>query len=87
LPNVVSRDYVMRNNPRVDMFGDRLRDANGDPLIRLQLAVNTNQFGRVFEDRSHVFAIRERPARLVGVTIHNVGVRGKRGNIVQTYPR
>ena len=36
--------------------------------------------------RSHSFAVRSRPAHLEGVTIHNVNVRGKRGNIVQVYP-
>ena len=36
--------------------------------------------------RSHTFAIRQRPGDLEGVTIHNVNVRGKRGNIVQVYP-
>ena len=36
--------------------------------------------------RSHTFAIRARPANLVGKTVHNLNVRGKRGNIVQVYP-
>ena len=74
----------------------------------LSLAVNTNQYSRVFQDRSYVFTIMplpstnqpknlaaDRPAinstevkkRLgKGGQIFNVNVRGKRGNIVQTFP-
>lgn len=72
------------------------------------LRVNTNQYGRTFQDRSYAFEIRPLPSEnsmaddfadtpAVNVTaiqnaisngglIFNVNVRGKRGNIVQTYP-
>jgi len=65
------------NNPTVDV---------GAHLQGLRLAINTNQFGRTFQDRSHVFYVVKRPQALVGRNIVNLNVRGKRGNIVQTYP-
>lgn len=52
-----------------------------------EMALNTDQYGRTFEDRSHVFHIRERPSWVDDdAKIYNVNVRGKRGNIVQVYP-
>ena len=73
-----SREPLIENDPRVDIGAD----GSG-----LQLAINTAQFGRTFQDRSHVFEIKARDSDIGDVdTIYNLNVRGKRDNIVQTYP-
>ena len=41
------RGYVFRQNPVVKVFPD----APGNSNFGLQLAINTNQFGRTFQDR------------------------------------
>lgn len=77
-------------------------DERGQPRTQ-QLALNTNQYGRVFQDRSYAMWIenednQRRRRRLaeapVGGTtnedcageVHEMHIRGKRGNIVQSYP-
>jgi len=62
--------------------------ATTDRDFQLQLAMNTAQFGRTFQDRSHKYAMRQRSPDLAAECgeIMSVNVRGKRGNIVQTFP-
>jgi hypothetical protein len=81
----IEREYLFENNPQVQIF-DTVDGINVGSKLALQLAINTNQFGRTFQDRSHSFAIREKPASVENCRIHNLNVRGKRGNIVQVFP-
>ncbi|XP_055882280.1 protein DD3-3-like isoform X2 [Biomphalaria glabrata] len=75
-----SRGYIFKTNPEVNIFpGTGIN-------LSLRLAINTAQYGRVFQDRSHTFAVRKRPDDLTDCNIYNLNVRGKRGNIVQVYP-
>lgn len=67
----------IQQNPYVEV------GAGASPL---RLAINTAQFGRTFQDRSHVFLLMKRPPNTPNARIVNLNVRGKRGNIVQVYP-
>jgi len=74
--NILSATQVpLFNRPYVQVFD------SSDPL--LSLAINSDQNGRTFQDRTYVFNVSSKP---VGGNIYNLNMKGKRGNIVQTYP-
>jgi hypothetical protein len=80
-----SDNGALKQDPFV--FFDAL-DANQDQSKNfLSLALNTNQVFRTFQDRSYTFSIKSRPSTIPSTArIMNLNVRGKRGNIVQTFP-
>ena len=77
---------MFENNPEVNIFPPTLDGVSMDNKLRLRLAINTAQFGRTFQDRSHSLSIREKPSEPECGRILNLNVRGERGNIVQVYP-
>jgi hypothetical protein len=123
------RNNTVRNGKEAPLTQDpyieispRFIDGKGESHLKfLSLAINTNQYGRTFQDRSYVFTIKPLPTssnsgppdytndyesfrhtaqtdipvvdidelttRLGnGGRIIDLNVRGKRGNIVQTFP-
>lgn len=92
----VGRGYVYASWPTVDIWGlipeggllpqGGSGNASAVGRVYLSLGIDTAETGRVFQDRTHTFGIRPLPAGFEGYTIHNLGVEGKRGNIVQVFP-
>jgi hypothetical protein len=63
-------------------------DAADPDVYTLGLATNSNQYFRTFQDRTYVFIVKPLPSDKKdcrGKVVY-LNMRGKRGNIVQTYP-
>ena len=79
-----TRGYEHRNDARLQMF-ERVP-------MRLRSAYNTDQLGRVFEDRSHKIKFLQLPADIKedmtvnNKKLYNLNARGKIGNNVEVYP-
>merc|ERR1719240_1197298 len=57
------------NRPYIQAFND--------DEAKLSIALNTDQSGRTFQDRTHVFRMVERPNGVGDATIWNVNTRGR----------
>ncbi|KAL9983516.1 hypothetical protein ACROYT_G005700 [Oculina patagonica] len=82
----VPREFDASNNKNVT---NNPKTKAVDGKIDLQLALNTAQVGRTFQDRSHVIILKPRnhlPLKYQHSNIYYIGGMGKRGNIVQAYP-
>jgi hypothetical protein len=95
--NNVKSGAIDGNNPQKGMI-DWTANADNSPVKndqildymggKLQMALDTTQYGRTFQDRTYVFHIKSRDNTNVptNAKVYNLNVRGKRGNIVQAYP-
>ena len=84
----ISTDLNDQKEPKIT-YANREIEINGDPLYLAVPQWRTDQNNVVvFEDRSHVFKLKPRTGTDISQdqTLHNIIVRGKRGNIVQTFP-
>ncbi|XP_068712158.1 protein DD3-3-like [Montipora foliosa] len=82
----VPREFTAKDNDK--LTNDPQTNAT-DGQTKLQLALDTTQVGRTFQDRSHVILLKPRsllPVKYQKANIFYIAGMGKRGNIVQAYP-
>jgi len=78
------RGYEHKNDPKLQIF-ERIP-------MKLRSAYNTDQLGRVFEDRSHKIKFLQLPTEIKqdmrdnNKKLYNLNARGKIGNNVEVYP-
>jgi len=80
------REFTAKDN---DKLQNNPKTKATDGKTDLQLALNTAQVARTFQDRSHVILLKSRnrlPEKYQKSNIYYIVGMGKRGNIVQTYP-
>lgn len=76
-----------KDEPQITESNKDLKDQYHQPLYLALAQKFAHNNMVVYEDRSHIFKLLQRPATIDDdQTLHNIVVRGKRGNIVQTYP-
>jgi len=84
-------DYRMNQNDNEGVISPIQEDPTIDVGVLaqgLQLAINTAQTGRTFQDTTHTFLVCQRPsgAKWANLKVFDVNVRGKRGDIVEVFP-
>jgi hypothetical protein len=91
--NISSNDYPEQFDPAGTSTYHQIQKLDNDPVVelypklQLQLAIDTAEIARTFQDRSHLFQLHKRPQSISDTDkIFNVQVRGRRGNIVQAFP-
>ncbi|PFX29775.1 Protein DD3-3 [Stylophora pistillata] len=80
------REFTAKNNNEVK---NNPKTKTTDNKSDLQIALNTAQLSRTFQDRSHVMILKPRsilPVKFQRSSIFYINGMGKRGNIVQAYP-
>jgi len=81
-----------QNSPIIDRDEQEEKSYRDVLGSKLGIAINSDQIGRTFQDRSYMFSVKPRTEEFAGecesdsTEIINMNVRGKRGNIVQVYP-
>jgi len=83
--------HIISNNDEdaVDSYNKDIRQGTGSSMYLALPQKHSSPFENkvVFQDRSHIFKLLKRPSTIPqDQTLHNIVVRGKRGNIVQTFP-
>lgn len=76
-----------KNEEQISHDNNDMSHLLGTPLYLATAQKYASNNRVVFEDRSHIFKLVNRPNEIPdNQVLHNIIVRGKRGNIVQTFP-